>query len=134
MLVLGLFEQNSKVLSSSGTIRLAREHIIDELNSNGRRFDLGTTRVFYDYNNRIIGYLDYFIVGRCLFIKNILVTARRQGYGKEIIKFLFDNLEIENINGYFIDEISYRFWKSLNATFEKDDSEKFMLSRDNCSF
>ena len=110
---------------------MATEDIIDSLNGNDRRFDLGTTSVFYS-NDKVIGHADYFIIENILFLKNIETITLRKGFGKSIIKYLFDSLKIEKIHGYFINETSEYFWKSLNATFEQSEIKgKFILEREN---
>jgi len=97
-------------------VEFATEKIIDILNGKYRRFDLGTTRIFFN-ENEFIGVVDYFLIEKSLFIKNFQVATRRKGHGKLLINFLFETLEIEDIQGCSINKTTDAFWKSLNANF-----------------
>lgn len=110
--------------------KLTTSDTIDILNEIYGRFDLNTTRTFYKGSD-IIGFADYFIVDKKLFLKNLRVTKSRTKFGSLIIVYLFDSLCINAIHGYSINAITDCFWMSLGATFYKTEKDSFILYRDN---
>ncbi|OSA89119.1 UNVERIFIED_ORG: hypothetical protein B2H93_16830 [Clostridium botulinum] len=98
---------------------------IDELNDKFGKFNLNTTKTFYK-NNKIIGYVDYFVIENSLYIKNMVVSRKRNGYGTDIVLHILSNNNIIEIIGYSINKYTDEFWKSLGCKIDSDG--KFILN------
>lgn len=110
--------------------KITSGYMINKLNDNFGRFDYKTTRTFY-YKNKIIGFADYFIIDKDLFLKNLRVVECRKKYGTLIIHYLFDNLHIASLTGYSINQDTKAFWEALGANFKGLTPNGFIIAKNN---
>lgn len=94
------------------------------------KYGRGKPKAIMHENGKAIGYMWFHKSGRTMKLDMIEIIDKEQGIGTATIDYVFNHLEIDNIQGQVLVEPSmraYYFWESLGAEFfhpEIDDIEK----------
>lgn len=73
----------------------------------------------------VVGELEMWNSGKCVYIKNINSMEYRKGYGKLFIQFLLQQLGKKEIIGESIPD-AVPFWFKMGAKFEKQPFQDFL--------
>ena len=76
-----------------------------------------------------VAYAWYSVTDKFLYMNMIEVLEKEQGHGTAIVKYLFNELDINQINGVILEDESFRpyyFWLSLGSTLDVDSEDEFM--------
>ena len=90
---------------------------------------------FFDDSGTVMGYAYLTEYDDNVFVNNIRVTTEGVGYGRKLLKEIFEMFNNKNIEGYAILEPS-AFWEAVGASFEYPatedsyDGERFVLTNE----
>lgn len=90
---------------------------------------MGDAHGILNEQGEYVAYAWYSVNDGFLYMHMIEVLEKEQGHGTAIVKHLFNALNVNQINGVILEDMSFRpyyFWLSLGSTLDVDNEDEFM--------